>query len=209
MRTDKIEEDRYLAKDYTKAKRWMDDKIDLQATCSPMRNPTATRQTQLFSLKILTSALQTKHNVRKTKWFRDLEEEHSKKMKYNNDLCPLCGQTETHKHLFDECAETRHHKKAFMEETDKIIKKLAGDKAYRICWWFSTPHKKLKENEEGWRGFIPKMLRETIHSITRNEIITDATVRTIAQKYQQSNLNAWLQRCTALHAGNQNKNTNT
>ena len=199
FRTDRVEIDRYLAREQTKATRWLDTNTDMEATVHPMRAKGTTRQLQTFTLKILTSALATKHNIRKTRWYKELEDDHPKKKAYQNENCPLCDKVESHWHLFEECKATRHHRTSFINKTMDLIKKHSKHPPTPPEWWFSENVARKKQNDIDWRGFLPHNLKEYLRTVTGKSETANNLLQQIAIGYQLNNLEIWKQRCEVLH----------
>lgn len=197
-----IEMDRFEARDYTKASRWKHPSIDLEAAIIPLRARNVTKQLQLFTLKLLTSNLPTKHNVRKTKWFRELDPAHPKKTLYETDKCPLCSHTETHKHVFDECQATTPYRKALVEEITELIKKHRKSHLppAQPKWWFTYLGKSPIINDDiQWRGFLPCTLADFLKQNLKDSETAKKVRDQIAIAYQKNNLDIWINRCKALH----------
>lgn len=197
--TAKLTVDNYLATEPTKARRWLAENIDQVATTIPLRDNEASRQMQSFTLKILTSTLPTKHNIRKTKWYRELAEDHPKKTTYNSDKCPMCNMVESHWHTFEECEATRHHRLELVKEIEKLIQEQAEDSIPPIPWWFACRHLATTEEDVNWRGFLPHALRQYLTDVLKSAEKGDALLRKIALRFQENNIQIWEQRCRGLY----------
>ena len=208
--------EQFNAKEPTKAKRWLDKCVDLQATVAPLRS--GNRGMEVFSMRLLYSTLPTKPTVRRSKWFSSLPADSPKRLIYANDLCNTCNIRESHKHIFDECPAATPLKEQFVKDALQLIRDEANINMSKVPWWFGTPflgeespppHAELRHcrKDLGWRGFIPNILFNTLIKFT-SSTKADKICKSLAIKYADCNLKIWKRRCDTLY-NRENINTSS
>ena len=204
------EGDRFKAKDWTKANRWLHKAVDLETTKEPVLK--GSRATSTLSLKLLNSVLPTKPTIRRTTWFKNLPADDPRKTTYANDNCPWCETRESHKHIFEECPQRIPFRDKIRDQILKLINSRTKKPTATIPWWFSHPKnlpfagntsqntvvpKDFRE-DIGWRGFIPCALYNFLTQLMP-AATADQTGRDIARLYAENNLEIWRNRCEKLH----------
>jgi hypothetical protein len=204
-----IEQDRFKAKELTKANRWAHKAVDIVATTYPIKfGPKGVAR---FSILLLNSMLPTKPTVRRSKWFKNgAKVSAKKKAAYNNNLCNQCNVEESHVHIFNECPNRIPLREELKKEIAQILLDTAQLRFSSLPWWFNMPnpiswigdptHAKAICNDMedlGWRGFIPNGLYNLFITYTTAEK-SDIMCKKIAMAIAFNNHKIWKSRCDTL-----------